>query len=74
MIKALLALPVAIAGAALLVLGESALLWAPLLVIGIAGVLAPSVVGARHDDAVRAEATGVGATQRGPGDPGRRGV
>lgn len=64
MSKSMLFLPVAILGAVLLVLSFSPILWVPLLVVGIGGIVGLSAMGASHDDELRAEATGVTRSQR----------
>lgn len=64
MTKSLLFLPVALLGLALFGLSAPAVLWVPVLLVGLVGTVAFAALGARHDDELRAEATGVVESQR----------
>lgn len=67
-VQSVLFVPIAVLGAALLVLGFNAFIWVPLLVVGLGGAILPSAVGAGKDDEVRQQVTGTGRTQTDPDD------
>lgn len=62
MVKSILFLPIAVVGAAVLVLGPP-VLGVLLLAIGLIGTVASGALGARDDDELRRDATGTGPTE-----------